>query len=235
MLKLLALLFGGLKLGKILLSVGSMLLMIGAYGLQFGWPFAVGFVALLAVHEGGHYIAARQRGLAVGLPTFIPFVGAWIQLKEIPHDVETEAYVGIAGPVFGTLGALACYFYARHADSPLALSLSYTGFFLNFFNLIPLTPFDGGRITAAVSPKIWLIGAPILVAVFFVRPSPVLIVIAILAAPQLIAVLRGQIDTNAAYYQIPLGQRIEYGAAYLALVVFLGTMLYALNTEFGLH
>ena len=63
----------------------------------------------------------------------------------------------------------------------------------------------------------------------------VLIVIAILAAPQLIAVLRGQIDTNAAYYQIPLGQRIEYGAAYLALVVFLGTMLYALNTEFGLH
>jgi Zn-dependent protease len=229
--KLLALIFGGLKFGKILLSVGSMLLMIGGYGFEFGWPFAVGFVLLLAIHEAGHYLAARQRGLNVGLPTFIPFVGAWIQLKELPHDVETEAYVGIAGPVAGSLGALACYYAGRYTGEVFLLSLAYTGFFLNLFNLIPLSPFDGGRITAAISPKLWLVGVPILVAAFFYQPSPILILIAVLAVPHVLAVLRGQIDTASAYYAIPLEKRVEYGLAYIGLVVFLASMLHGLGAE----
>src|SRR5258708_17773627 len=132
----------------------------------------------------GHFVAARLRGLDVGAPTFIPFVGAWIAMKDMPRDVETEAYVGIAGPLAGTAGALACYFVARTYDSNLMLALSYAGFFINLFNLIPLSPFDGGRITAIISPRLWLVGGPILIAVFFWRPSPMLILMAILAAPQ---------------------------------------------------
>ena len=96
MTKLLLLIFGGLKLGKVLMSAGTMLASIAVYALFYGWRFAAGFVALLLVHEAGHYLAQR-RGLDVGLPTFIPFVGAWIQLKEMPHDAETEAYVGPPG------------------------------------------------------------------------------------------------------------------------------------------
>ena len=78
----------------------------------------------------GHYLAARQRGLDVGLPTFIPFVGAWIELKQKPHNVETEAYVGLAGPLVGTLGALACYFIGRELNSQLWLAIAYAGFIL---------------------------------------------------------------------------------------------------------
>ena len=74
--------------------------------LVFGWRYAVGFVALLLIHEMGHFIAARQRGLPVGMPTFIPFMGAWIEMKAMPHDAETEAYVGLGGPLLGTIGAL---------------------------------------------------------------------------------------------------------------------------------
>jgi hypothetical protein len=235
MLRLITLLLGGLKFGKLFLSVGSMLLMIGVYGFQFGWPFAVGFVALLGIHEAGHYVAARQRGLNVGLPTFIPFVGAWIQLKDLPHDVDTEAYVGIAGPVAGSLGALACEYAGRAYHSPLLLSLAYTGFFLNLFNLIPLSPFDGGRITAAVSPKLWLLGVPVLIGAFVYQPSPILIVIAVLAAPHVIAVLRGQIDTKATYYSIGLTKRIAYGLAYVGLLVFLVARLHELSAELGIH
>lgn len=139
MIKTLLLLLNAAKLGKILLSSGTMLLSVFAYAFVFGWWYAVGFVALIFVHEMGHYIAARRRGLDVGLPTFIPFVGAWIQLKELPHNAETEAYVGMAGPLAGTLGALACYFLARSTDSHLLLALAYSGFFLNLFNLIPLS------------------------------------------------------------------------------------------------
>src|SRR5690348_318096 len=113
MVKLLLGLLAAGKLGKLLVSGGSMLLSVIAYAFIFGWPYAAGFVALLLVHETGHYLAARQRGLDVGLPTFLPFVGAWIELKDQPRDAETEAWVGLAGPLLGTIGALACYFFAR--------------------------------------------------------------------------------------------------------------------------
>lgn len=83
----------------------------------------------------------------MGLPTFIPFVGAWVELKDMPHDAETEAYVGLAGPLAGTVAALVCYFVARDRQLDWLLAVAYSGFFLNLFNLIPLLPFDGGRVT----------------------------------------------------------------------------------------
>lgn len=152
--KILLLLLSGAKLGKLLTTAGSMLLSVVVYAFIFGWRYAVGFVVLLFVHEMGHYIFARQRGLEVGLPTFIPFLGAWVQLKDLPHDAETEAYVGLGGPLVGTVGALAAYFLARNEGSNWLLAVAYSGFFLNLVNLIPIIPFDGGRITAALTPKL---------------------------------------------------------------------------------
>jgi len=128
MLKTLIALFAVFKFSKVLLTGGTMLISVFAYTFIFGFWYAVGFVLLIFVHEMGHYIAARQRGLAVGAPTFIPFVGAWISMKDLPHNVEVEAYVGLAGPVLGTVGALVCYFLAREYDSNLLLALSYAGF-----------------------------------------------------------------------------------------------------------
>jgi Zn-dependent protease len=162
MLKLIALLLSGAKLGKLLTSGGTMLLSLVVYAWIYGWRYAAGFIGLLFIHEMGHYIAAKQKGLPVGLPTFIPFVGAWIELKQLPHDAQTEAYVGMGGPLLGTVGATLCYLLARNApDAQWSLAVSYSGFFLNLFNLIPLPPFDGGRITAALSPAIWLAGLPL--------------------------------------------------------------------------
>jgi hypothetical protein len=102
----------GAKLGKLFASGGTMLISLVVYAFVFGWRYAAGFVALLFAHEMGHFLAARRRGLAVGMPTFIPFVGAWIDLKEQPRDVETEAYVALAGPVVGTVAAILVYLAA---------------------------------------------------------------------------------------------------------------------------
>ena len=236
MVKLLLLLLSGLKfakLGKLLFSGGSMFLSVFAYSLLYGWRYALGFVGLIAIHEGGHYVAARQRGLAVGLPTFIPFVGAWIALKEQPMNVETEAYVALAGPVAGAVGALICYFLAKNVGSDLLLVLAYAGFIINLFNLIPLSPLDGGRITAILSPRIWLLGAPILGVLFFYSPSPMLILIAVLAAPQLWSAWRNrhQAEEQAAYYSVATRIRVEFGTYYLALVAFLAVLSYELHQQ----
>jgi Zn-dependent protease len=225
---LLALLLSAGKLGKFATTGLTMVISVFAYALVFGAWYAVGFVLLILVHELGHYVAARSRGLRVGVPTFIPFVGAWIELKDLPHDAETEAYVGIAGPVAGTAGALACYFLARHYDSALLLALSYAGFFLNLFNLIPVAPLDGGRITAILSPRVWLAGVPILAGLALWRPSPMLVLVAILAAPQLWRALRFDpaAPENQAYYSVALEHRLSYGLFYLGLAAYLAVMTY---------
>ena len=212
-----------------------MLLSVFAYAFVYGWWYAVGFVALLFCHEMGHFIAARQRGLPVGLPTFIPFVGAWIEMKQMPSDVKTEAYVGIAGPVAGTVAALACYALARHFDSRLLLALAYAGCFLNLFNLIPVAPLDGGRITAILSPRLWLLGVPVLAAVFFWRPSPILILVAILAIPQLMAAWKydPKAASNQQYYGVGLEDKLTYAVFYVGLIVFLSLMVHGLHLELG--
>jgi Zn-dependent protease len=180
----------------------------------------------------GHYVAARHRGLDVGLPTFIPFVGAWVELKDLPHDAETEAYVGMAGPLVGSAGALACFYLARDQGSSLLLALAYSGFFLNLFNLIPLAPFDGGRITAAISPRLWLLGAPLLAALFFYSPSPLLILMAVLALPNVVKAWRGlRTPEEQTYYTVRAETRVSYAAVYLGLAAFLAIMCEQLHAE----
>jgi Zn-dependent protease len=227
-----ALLLAG-KLGKVLTSGGTMLLSVFAYAFVFGWWYAVGFVVLLFIHEMGHYLAAKKRGLHVGLPTFIPFVGAWIQLKQQPMDAETEAFVGIAGPMLGSAAAFVCYMLARETGSGLLMALAYAGFFLNLFNLIPLSPLDGGRIVSVISPRIWLLGVPILVGLFFWIPSPLLVLIAILALPQVWTVLTGRAALDSRYYQTPRAVRVEYAAQYLALAGFLAIMAFEAHEAAG--
>ena len=79
---------------------------------------------------------------------------------------------------------------------------------------------------AIISPRLWLVGMPVLLAYFFYRPNPMLILILLLAAPQLWSVIKGEHQQNVpeGYYQVPLEQRIQYGCYYLGLLAFLATM-----------
>lgn len=222
---LVALLLAG-KLGKFLVSGGTMLLSVFTYAFVFGWSYAIGFVALLLTHEMGHFLAARHRGLNVGLPTFIPFVGAWIELKGQPLDAETEAYVGIAGPMLGSAAAFVCYIAAQDTGSRLLMALAQAGFVLNLFNLIPLSPLDGGRIVAVISPRIWFLGIPLLLGLFFWRPSPLLILIAVIAAPQLWSAFKNRAVLASEYYRATPTVRLQYTAQYLTLASLLSVMAY---------
>jgi Zn-dependent protease len=221
--KLLLLLLSGAKFGKLLTTGGTMLVSLVVYAFVFGWKYAAAFVVLLFVHEMGHFIAARQRGLDVGAPTFIPFIGAWVALKDLPHDAETEAHGGLGGPLLGSVGALLAYL----------LAASYAGFFLNLFNLIPLSPFDGGRITAVLGPRVWLAGVPILGAMFWWRPSPLLLLMALLAAPQVWKALtwkKGSVEAQT-YYAVPTAKKWEYGLIYLVLAGFLAVMAHDVHQQ----
>jgi Zn-dependent protease len=220
---------------KALISIFSMLLTIWVYASLYGLPFAFGFVMMILIHEMGHYFAAKQRGLDVGLPAFIPFVGAWINLRDHPHDAETEAYVAYAGPFVGTLAAFAAYFYGRNIGSDLWQAVAYSGFIINLFNLIPISPLDGGRITQVLSPRIWLLGTPMLVALFFYSPSPMLLMIGVFALPNLRAAWKYDANSPEAqkYRSIPDAVRFEYAVLYLGLAAVLAIMSYHVHQGLG--
>src|SRR5690349_11948570 len=169
----------------VLKTGGTMLLSIWFYALNWGWMFAVGFVLLIFVHECGHLIVARYFGLKVGAPVFIPFMGAFIALKDAPKDAWMEAWVGIGGPLLGTLGAAVCEAVFVATGNELFRALAYTGFFLNLFNLAPIGFLDGGRIATALSPWLWVAGAAIVTWLLFIHPNFILVLILLMSLPRL--------------------------------------------------
>ncbi|SEK76562.1 hypothetical protein SAMN05216359_1032 [Roseateles sp. YR242] len=225
-LNLLLLIFSGLKFGKLLIPIGSMLLTMWVYAMMFGWRYAVGLMAMLLIHQLGYVLAARYKGMQAGWPTFIPFVGAFSGMKEAPQDAQTEAFVGMGGPLLGTVGATLCYFMARSYEADWLMAVAYAGLFINLISLIPLAPLPGGRITAVLSPRIWLLGVPLLGALFLYQPSPMLLLIAILALPHLVKAWRYRNDSDEAlgYYAVPTAVKWEYGTYYLALAAYLAVM-----------
>lgn len=146
-------------LSKIAVPVGTMLLSVLAYAwVSRNWMVGVGIVAMIFIHEVGHVLAARRKGLPVTLPIFIPFLGAFIAMKKHPRDAETEAFIALGGPVLGAVGALAAFVLGVALQSATLLIVAYIGFFLNLINLLPIHPLDGGRIVTAVTRWLWVVG-----------------------------------------------------------------------------
>ncbi len=196
---------------------GTMILSIGAYAMLYGWWFAVGFVLLLFIHESGHLLAAKRIGLKVGAPVFIPFMGAFIALKDAPKDAWIEAQVGLGGPLIGSLGAFACHVVFLLTGIPIFLGLAFTGYFLNLFNLAPLTPLDGGRICAAMSPWLWLVGLVIVLAMMIMRPNVILLLLIVFSAPQVWSLFKKKSAEQARYYEVAPWQRGFMAIAYFGL------------------
>ena len=145
---------------KLLTTSGSMLVSVAAYALIWGWTFAVGFVALLFVHEMGHVIQLRREGIKASGPDVHP----------VPRRRRRRRK--LAGRQRARRGARrARRARARHARRRGAArrrrratgndfwrALAFTGFFLNLFNLLPVVPLDGGRAMAAMAPWMWFVG-----------------------------------------------------------------------------
>lgn len=217
-----------LKSVKFLSTGVTALISVGGYALWFGWQFAVGLVVLIFIHEMGHVVALRRFGVKASAPIFIPFLGAFIAMKQMPKNAYMEAVVGLGGPVIGSLGALAAWGIYQMNGNSIFLALTYLGILLNLFNLLPVLPLDGGRATGAMSRWFWVVGYVALLALMLVRPSPFILLILILGAPEAWSAVRHR-KGNDEYYNVPLGQRVAVGAVYFGLIALLGAALFELE------
>jgi Zn-dependent protease len=198
----------------------TMLLAIGVYAQIWGMAFAAGFVLLLFVHESGHALMMRRLGIPAGAPVFIPFVGAMIAMKGRPRDAHAEALIGLGGPLLGTAGALFCLVVGWSLQSGFWYALAYTGFMLNLFNMIPISPLDGGRIVGVLSRWLWLAGLAMGSAVWYQIRSPLLLIILVIG---LFAFFRSWKNPDPDYYNVPACNRVAVGVAYFGALCLMAS------------
>ena len=223
-----------LLLGKVkfLGTAGSMLVSVAAYALIWGWKFGAVFVALLFIHEIGHVIQLKREGVPASAPMFIPFLGAFVAMKEMPKDAAAEARVGLAGPVLGSLGCLIPLAIWQATGEDFWQAATFIGFFLNLFNLLPILPLDGGRAMAALSSWIWAIGFVLFLGVLVFFPSPVLILIVLFGGVETWRRWKERGTPEAQEYnRVAPRTRLLVALVYLGLVVTLGIGLELTHLE----
>jgi Zn-dependent protease len=208
---------------KAVTTLGTMFVSILAYALAFGWPFAVGFVLLLFVHEMGHVIQLRREGVEASAPIFIPFLGAMIAAKSLGEDAAAEARVGLAGPILGTIATLIPLAIWLATGSDLWRALAYVGFFLNLINLLPVLPLDGGRAMAVLGPMVWIAGILIAVAATVVFLGPIMLIfVLLLGGPELYHRFKNRhSEESRQFHSVPTRTKLAVGAVYLSLTALL--------------
>lgn len=217
-------LLGKLKFLGLLASVlklqtfATMLLSVAMYASGWGWPFAIGFVLLIFVHEMGHAVWMRHEGIPAGAPVFIPFLGAVIAMKGLPRDAYVEAKVAIAGPVAGSLAAWAVLAAGLAFERPFLVTLGHTGILLNLFNLIPVSPLDGGRIAGVFTRGFWIAGYALGLVALAVTRSPILLLVMIVG---LFTLWQRWNHPVPGYDRVPGSKRLAMGLAFGVLVVAL--------------
>ena len=200
---------------------GSFVVTIAAYATQYPFGLVTGFVVITLIHEIGHAVAIRAKGLRAGYMVFIPFIGGAVTLKDQPRTVFDDAIIGLAGPFFGTMATLAVLQIYKWTSDPLYLYIAFMGFALNLINMVPIGMLDGGRISAAITKWMWVIGGGAIVYKVVDQPNPLFILIAVLAAFQVYAsIVREKTDPH--FYEISGSQRAAIAVLYFALVIFLG-------------
>jgi len=211
--------FEGFGVTQFAWAAGSMIVSLGAYAFQMGFPFALGFVVILVVHEVGHALTIRARGLRTGAMVFIPFIGGAVTLRHQPRSAYVDAQIGLGGPIAGTAASVGSFLIWRATDEPLFLALAFGGFIINLFNLTPVGPLDGGRIAGAITKWMWMFGAAIIAVALVVWRNPLLIPILLLGIWQVwMAVVE---ERRRRFYDVTLIQRAKIAVTYFALVFFL--------------
>jgi Zn-dependent protease len=159
---------------KFLLSLAAF---VAFYWAAYGAKFGVGFAILILVHEMGHFIDIKRRGLPAEMPVFLPGLGAYVRWTALGVTPRTRAFVGLAGPLAGCIGAAVCALLWVETGNAIWIGLASVSALLNALNLIPVWVLDGGQAIQALNKteRIVVACAALLLAVSFGQPVLLLV------------------------------------------------------------
>jgi Zn-dependent protease len=159
---------------KFLLSLGTF---VAFYWALYGVKFGIGFAVLILVHEMGHFVAIKRRGLPADMPVFLPGLGAYVRWAALGVSAQTRAFVSLAGPLAGCIGAAVCALLWMETGEALWIGLASLSALLNVLNLIPIWVLDGGQAIGALNKteRIVLSATSVLFAAIFSQPAFLLV------------------------------------------------------------
>ncbi len=160
----------------------SLAAFIGVYWALYGLKFGLGFVVLIFLHEMGHFVDIKRRGLPADMPVFLPGLGAYVRWKALGVSLETRAAVSLAGPLAGFFTSAACALLWWQTGGGIWAALARAGAWLNVLNLIPIWVLDGGQAALALDKqeRVWLLTW--CVALWWLLGQPVFALVALGAA-----------------------------------------------------
>ncbi|HEY2393159.1 MAG TPA: site-2 protease family protein [Candidatus Angelobacter sp.] len=132
-------------------SLLSFVAFFGVYWSFWGPKFGIGFAVVILIHEMGHYIDIKRRGLPVDMPMFLPGLGAYVKWRTLGVSLETRSAISLAGPLAGCFAAAICAGLWAKTGYGLWAALARSGAWINALNLIPLWIFDGSSAAYALS------------------------------------------------------------------------------------
>ena len=118
---------------------------VALYVALFGWRYGVGIAVCILIHEMGHFIDIKRRGLPAEMPVFLPGLGAYVKWTALGVTRRQVAQIALAGPFAGWIAAAACFIIYTYTHDPLWAALARSGAVLNVLNLIPVWMLDGGK------------------------------------------------------------------------------------------
>jgi Zn-dependent protease len=112
---------------------------------MFGWRYGIGIAVCILIHELGHFIDIKRRGLPAEMPVFLPGLGAYVKWNALGVTKQQRSQISLAGPLAGWVAAAACLLLCSSMHDPVWAALARTGSVLNILNLIPVWILDGGK------------------------------------------------------------------------------------------
>jgi len=149
------------------------------YGGSYGWAFGLGLVVSIYIHEMGHVASARRYGLRASASVFIPFVGAFILLKQQPVSAGEDARISLAGPIWGAAGALFTWLIFVWTQQPILGAIAHVAAMINLFNLMSVPPLDGSGAFRALNRGARMLVTLLLVVLYALTRTGLVLVLAV--------------------------------------------------------
>lgn len=145
--KALSLLAKVAKIGKVGFAAATFI----GYAAVFNWKFALLLMAAIGFHESGHVWAMKRMGIKTKGFYFLPFIGGAAIAEEQYRTYGENSYIAIMGPIWGALMAGAAGALYFLTGQPLWAAAGAWMATLNLFNLLPITPLDGGQLMRSIA------------------------------------------------------------------------------------
>jgi Zn-dependent protease len=145
-------------------SLGLGLFAIAVAGYWFGPLFGAAIILAVMIHEFGHVAAYRVCGHSDARFRLIPLLGGVAISNQHPASQEKDFFITLLGPAICIAPMVLAYALSDYMNSaasgyliydyPMVVDFLFTFATvmgaINFFNLLPFWPLDGGRIIAII-------------------------------------------------------------------------------------